>query len=229
MFRGAVAVPLDPASTVEALTHFLSRATALVGVPRLWYLFHKKIFDQVKQQPAPVPWLFAALLRVNGWLQAGFNLNAGKFLFKRIHAGFGGRLHLAVSAGASFDADVALLLAMRASAAGLRAGRILNLYPEGQRTFDGALGEFRHGAAILATELNLPIVPAALDGMQRVWSRGSKLIRPAQITLNFGAPFMPAEAITADVNGEARYQAVTTLLKQRIQQMLNESRKLQKR
>jgi long-chain acyl-CoA synthetase len=122
------------------------------------------------------------------------------------------------------DADTALLRALRASAAGLRAGRVLNLYPEGQRTFDGRLGEFRDGAAILATELNLPIVPVALDGMHRVWPRGSKLIRPAKVRLGFGAPIMPAEASPADASREARYQALTRLLKQRIQQMLNEQR-----
>ena len=122
------------------------------------------------------------------------------------------------------DADTALLRALRASAAGLRAGRILNLYPEGQRTFDGALGEFRQGAAILATELNLPIVPVALDGMHRVWSRDSKLIRPAKVKLRFGAPITAAEACPPEMTGEARYQAVTQLLKHRIQQMLDEQR-----
>ena len=30
-----------------------SGATALTGVPRLWYLFHKKIFDAVGTKPAP--------------------------------------------------------------------------------------------------------------------------------------------------------------------------------
>jgi long-subunit acyl-CoA synthetase (AMP-forming) len=29
-------------------------ATALVGVPRLWYLFHKKVFDAVERRPLPV-------------------------------------------------------------------------------------------------------------------------------------------------------------------------------
>lgn len=84
-----------------------SRATALVGVPRLWYLFHKKIFDQVKQQARLVRWLFAALMKLNGWLRDGFHLNAGRWFFRRVHDGFGGRLHLAISGGASFDAEVA--------------------------------------------------------------------------------------------------------------------------
>lgn len=63
--------------------------------------------------------------------------------------------------------------AMRASAAGLHAGKILNIYPEGQRSFDGQLQEFKKGAAILATELNLPIVPVALDGAHLIWPRKS--------------------------------------------------------
>ena len=37
-------------------------ATALVGVPRLWYLFHKKIFDAVARRPLPIQWLFRAML-----------------------------------------------------------------------------------------------------------------------------------------------------------------------
>ncbi len=37
-------------------------ATALIGVPRLWYLFHKKIFDAVHARPAPVRILFRVML-----------------------------------------------------------------------------------------------------------------------------------------------------------------------
>ncbi len=39
-----------------------SEATALVGVPRLWYLFHKKIFDTVQKRSAPERLLFRFLL-----------------------------------------------------------------------------------------------------------------------------------------------------------------------
>src|SRR6266511_2374747 len=82
-------------------------ATALVGVPRLWYLFHKKIFDAVAQQPAPTQWLSRAMLGFNGWLRDWLGVNAGRLFFKRVHDSFGGRLRLAVSAGASLDARVA--------------------------------------------------------------------------------------------------------------------------
>ncbi|MGH9881134.1 MAG: AMP-binding protein, partial [Pyrinomonadaceae bacterium] len=84
-----------------------SGATALVGVPRLWYLFHKKIFDAVHGRPAPVRILFRLMLALNGLLRDWFGINAGRFFFKPIHRSFGGKLRLAVSGGASFDENVA--------------------------------------------------------------------------------------------------------------------------
>ncbi|MBS1791743.1 MAG: AMP-binding protein [Acidobacteria bacterium] len=122
------------------------------------------------------------------------------------------------------DADVHLLRAMRAGAAGLRAGKILNIYPEGQRSLGGQLAEFRKGAAILATELNVPIVPVALDGLYRVWPRGSWLIRPAKVKICFGAPIYPSEVVLVRKGKEELYEALTELMKQRIQQMLDEMR-----
>ncbi|MGV7841170.1 1-acyl-sn-glycerol-3-phosphate acyltransferase, partial [Mycobacterium kansasii] len=37
------------------------------------------------------------------------------------------------------DPDTQLMRALRASAEGLRRGKILNIYPEGERAFDGDL------------------------------------------------------------------------------------------
>lgn len=120
------------------------------------------------------------------------------------------------------DPDVHLLRAMRAGAAGLRAGRILNIYPEGQRSFDGQLHEFKKGAAILAKELNVPIVPVALDGPDRIWPRQSRRFRLAKVRIRFGEP-IDARAIASDeTDEEVVYEKVTALLKQRIQQMLDE-------
>src|SRR6185295_18050325 len=84
-----------------------------------------------------------------------------------------------------------LLRAMRAGAAALRDGRILNVYPEGHRSFDGQLNAFKNGAAILATELNVPIVPVALDGTYRIWPRRSSRIRLAKVKISFGEPIEP--------------------------------------
>ena len=120
------------------------------------------------------------------------------------------------------DPDVQLMRAMRAGAAGLRAGKILNIYPEGQRSFDGQLYEFRKGAAILATELDLPIVPVALDGVYRIWPRKSWRFRLAKVKIRFGEPINVQSVVSGDK--ELAYEKVTAALKQRIQQMLDEMR-----
>ena len=122
------------------------------------------------------------------------------------------------------DPDVQLMRAMRAGAAGLRAGKILNIYPEGQRSFDGQLCEFRKGAAILATELNLPIVPVALDGAYRIWPRKSWRLRLAKVKIRFGEPIDVGSLISGESDKELAYEKVTATLKQRIQQMLDEMR-----
>lgn len=122
------------------------------------------------------------------------------------------------------DPDVQLLRAMRAGAAGLRAGKVLNMYPEGQRTFDGQLQEFKKGAAILATELNIPIVPVALDGAYRILPRKSWRIRPAKVKMSFGAPIDARKIAANEAGEEVAYEKVTLVLTQRIQQMLDDMR-----
>ncbi|HET6668731.1 MAG TPA: lysophospholipid acyltransferase family protein, partial [Pyrinomonadaceae bacterium] len=123
------------------------------------------------------------------------------------------------------DPDVQLLHAMRAGAAGLRAGKILNIYPEGQRSFDGQLLEFKKGAAILATELNLRIVPVALDGAYRIWPRESGRIRFAKVKISFGESLHASEISAGETDHEIVYEKMTSVLKQRIQLMLDEMRK----
>ena len=122
------------------------------------------------------------------------------------------------------DPDAQLLRAMRAGAAGLRAGRILNIYPEGQRSFDGQLQEFKKGAAILATELNVPIVPVALDGTHRIWPRKSWRLHLAKVKISFGEPIDAQEVAADETDDEIIYEKMTAAVKERIRQMLDEMR-----
>ena len=122
------------------------------------------------------------------------------------------------------DPDTNLMKAMRAGAAGLQAGKILNIYPEGERSFDGLLHPFKKGAAILASELNLPIVPVALDGVYKVWPRKSRRIRLARVKIHFGEPIKPRD-VAKSGNGEDAYTEITNLVTQRIQTMLDEMRR----
>ena len=122
------------------------------------------------------------------------------------------------------DQDTQLMRAMKAGAIGLKNGKVLNIYPEGERAFDGDLHEFKKGAAILATELEMPILPVALDGLQNVWARRSWRIRPAKVKIRIGEPFF-ARDIEPDLSGEAKYDAVINHLKSTIASMIAEMRK----
>ena len=122
------------------------------------------------------------------------------------------------------DPDVQLARAMRAGAAGLRAGKILNIYPEGQRSFDGQLLEFKKGAAILASELNVPIVPVAIDGTYLIWPREAWRFRLAKVRVSFGEPIEPGKVTIGERDEEIVYKRVSALIKARIQQMLDEMR-----
>ncbi|MGH9946887.1 MAG: AMP-binding protein [Pyrinomonadaceae bacterium] len=98
------------------------------------------------------------------------------------------------------DQDTQLLKAMKAGAIGLKHGKILNIYPEGERAFDGKLHDFKKGAAILALELDLPIVPVAIDGLHKVWARRSWKIRPAKVKIKIGTPFFAREVASAQLS-----------------------------
>ena len=126
--------------------------------------------------------------------------------------------------------DTELMRAMRAGAAGLKNGKILHIYPEGERGFDGELHEFKKGAAILATELEMPILPVALDGLHKVWPRRSWRIRLAKVKVQFGKPIYARDVLSASTarkgvsNPSDRYLVVTEQLKQTIAQMIEHMR-----
>ena len=96
------------------------------------------------------------------------------------------------------DPDANLVNAMRAGAAGLRLGKVLILFPEGERSIDGEIKRFRKGAAILSAHTAAPIVPVAVDGLFEIWPRGRsfqwKMLLPwraPRVRLAFGPPLLP--------------------------------------
>ncbi|MGH9347035.1 MAG: lysophospholipid acyltransferase family protein, partial [Vicinamibacterales bacterium] len=73
------------------------------------------------------------------------------------------------------DPDANLLPAMQAGAFGLKHGKVLVLFPEGERSIDGGVKKFKKGAAILSRHLGVPIVPVAISGMFEIWPRNRPL------------------------------------------------------
>jgi long-chain acyl-CoA synthetase len=127
------------------------------------------------------------------------------------------------------DPDTNLLRAMQAGAYGLRHGKVLILFPEGERSIDGTVKKFKKGAAILSTHLGAPVVPVALDGVFEVWPRGRAFRlraclpgRGSRMRMRFGPPLPPPGAPAAGASlaeAEAHYSAATERLRRAVVEM----------
>jgi long-chain acyl-CoA synthetase len=75
--------------------------------------------------------------------------------------------------------------------AGGAADRGFNLlvFPEGKRAEEGRMNPFLHGTGLLATELNVPVVPVKIVGLYELKSSQRRLFAlPGEVTLKFGEP-----------------------------------------
>lgn len=84
----------------------------------------------------------------------------------------------------------------------IRDGGSVLMFPEGTRSRDGRVGRLRSGAARLAAEHDLPIVPIHVSGTREAMPRGRhwmvfKAGRPGprhQIEIRFGNPIVPGSS-----------------------------------
>lgn len=114
------------------------------------------------------------------------------------------------------DPDSNLVPAMRAGSYGLKKGKILVLYPEGERTIDGQVKTFKKGAAILAIHHQVPIVPVAIEGFHEAWPRGRNFTRFHRLQISFGDPIYPP---ANNGNSEAASEKLTAELRARVMEM----------
>jgi long-chain acyl-CoA synthetase len=119
------------------------------------------------------------------------------------------------------DPDANLIPAMRAGAFGLRQGRPLIFYPEGERSIDGTPRIFKKGAAILSIHLQVPIVPVAIEGFYEAWPRNKPFQGFKPLKMVFGDPILPPPQSEAS---EAAYQKLTAELKTKVVTMWEQLR-----
>lgn len=86
---------------------------------------------------------------------------------------------------------------MRQAKETLKDGISTVVFPEGHRTRDGQMIEFKKGAFQTALSLKLPIVPITIDGAYKIHPYGSYRMNPGKITLTFHDP-IPTEGLTSN-------------------------------
>lgn len=67
----------------------------------------------------------------------------------------------------------------------LRSGKSVAIFPEGARTRDGKMLEFKKAFAILAKELNIPIVPFGIKGAFEAFPSNSKFPKSSDVEIKF--------------------------------------------
>lgn len=70
----------------------------------------------------------------------------------------------------------------------LAHGEIVGVYPEGERTWDGALQPLRRGTVRLLLRAGVPVVPCGLSGALHLWPRWASRPRRGEVVIRFGRP-----------------------------------------
>lgn len=90
----------------------------------------------------------------------------------------------------------------------LKKKKNLIIFPEGTRTINGHLGDFKKTFAILSRELNVPIVPVSIKGAYDALPKGSWFPKPfKKVMVEFLEPVLP---------GSDSYDYIAKLVHQRI-------------
>jgi 1-acyl-sn-glycerol-3-phosphate acyltransferase len=62
-------------------------------------------------------------------------------------------------------------------------------YPEGRRTRDGKVAEFKRGMFFMARDAQIPVYPIAMRGMYKMLPRGASIVYPTQVQVYIGKPW----------------------------------------
>lgn len=92
--------------------------------------------------------------------------------------------HIFIDRGDSAEAVATLNRARRE----IQGGTSVIFFPEGTRSDDGTLGEFKKGAFRFAHDLGLPILPVTLSGTRSILPKGSTELMPGGVGMVIHEP-----------------------------------------
>jgi long-chain acyl-CoA synthetase len=184
-FTCGLLVPLARGAEIEYLDELTAdtlgdalesgRVTAMIGVPALWSLLHRRVTQELTARPGFVEGAAKALMGANAWLRDEWGANLGKLLFWPVHRRMGGRLRILVSGGSALSPEVQkafheLGFDMYEGYGLTEAAPVLAVSsPE-----DGPTGGGSVGAPLPGIELRIH-EPGA-NGVGEVWARGPNVM-----------------------------------------------------
>ncbi|MBI5556046.1 MAG: 1-acyl-sn-glycerol-3-phosphate acyltransferase [Deltaproteobacteria bacterium] len=157
------------ASGVKVTVQGLENITP--GRPYIFAVNHQSQFD-----------IFA----MQGYLDFDFRWLAKKELFRIPF--FGRAMHLAGYIAIDRSHGREALKSLTEAAGRIASGTSVILFPEGTRSPDGKLHEFKSGGMVLAIKSGVPVVPVGICGTYEILPKGKLLAKPGHVTIRVGKP-----------------------------------------
>ncbi|MBU4262842.1 MAG: 1-acyl-sn-glycerol-3-phosphate acyltransferase [Proteobacteria bacterium] len=139
------------------------------------------------------PYIFAAnhqsqfdIFTMQGCFDFDFRWLAKKELFQVPL--FGRAMHLAGYISIDRSHGRQALKSLKEAAERIAAGTSVILFPEGTRSLDGKLHDFKSGGMVLAIKSGVPLIPVGISGTYEILPKGSLLVKPGQVTIRVGKP-----------------------------------------
>ncbi|MEO0211085.1 MAG: AMP-binding protein [candidate division WOR-3 bacterium] len=110
---------------------------------------------------------------------------------------------------------------LRATARMIKEGYSVILFPEGMRSKDGRLGDFKPGVGALSYELGVPVLPAYIRGAHRAFPKGSAFPKPVRVDVIFGEPVWPNDFARLDAPSKySIYTKIAGEIRERIAKLM---------
>ena len=87
----------------------------------------------------------------------------------------------------------------------ISAGASVVIFPEGTRSRDGKLSEFKSAGLSLAIKSGAQVIPVAIKGLNSALPPGGKRFSPGPVVMSFGQP-IPTEGMPMKMRGELAEQ-----------------------
>lgn len=92
------------------------------------------------------------------------------------------------------------MIAVRESINILKRGRSLFIFPEGTRSKNGEIGEFKSGSLLIATKAKVPVVPFLVEGTSELFEKNGYRVKPGKARITFYPPIATDNMTREEVN-----------------------------
>ncbi|OQY07857.1 MAG: long-chain fatty acid--CoA ligase [Fusobacteriia bacterium 4572_132] len=104
------------------------------------------------------------------------------------------------------DINKDVKVALQKSAKLFDYNKNLILFPEGARSRNGKMMNFKKAFAILSKEKNVPVVPVVIDGAYEAYPIGSKIPKSKKIKIEYLKPIYPENMTYAEIQNKVQEQ-----------------------